>query len=376
MSGPLKVAADVTPLLTPRTGIGVFVGEMLGHLAARDDLALTGYAVSWRGRDRLAEAVPEGMAVARRPMAARPLHQVWMRADHPRVDRWIGRHDVVWGTNYVVPPTDAAALVSIYDLTPVRFPELANAHTRTFPGLIRRALRRGASVHTMSSFVRDEIVEHFDVAAERVHVVPGGVRATTAPEKGGDPVTTSALDLLSSNTPYILALGTVEPRKDLPTLVAAFDLLAESDTDLRLVIAGADGWGAEALAEAIDNAKFAERIRRVGWVEEADRPALLRNAAVYAYPSLYEGFGFPPLEAMSVGVPVVATRTGSLPEVCGDGAVLVPPRDAEPLADALRHVLDDSNHRADLIRRGHENAAQYSWDGAAGQLATLLASLT
>lgn len=375
MTRTLKVAADVTPLLTPRTGIGVFVGEMLGHLAPRQDLDLTGYAVSWRGRDRLAGAVPEGMAVARRPMAARPLHQVWMRADHPRVDRWIGRHDVVWGTNYVVPPTGAASLVSIYDLTPVRFPELAIAHTQTFPELIRRALRRGASIHTMSGYVRDEIVDEFGVAAERVHVVPGGVRATTAPAEGSDPAAAAPLDHLSSDDPYILALGTVEPRKDLPTLVAAFDLLAESDTDLRLVIAGKDGWGAEALAEAIGNAKFAERILRLGWVDETDRPALLRNATVYAYPSLYEGFGFPPLEAMSVGVPVVATRTGSLPEVCGDGAVLVRPRDAEALANALRQLLDDTDLRQDLIRRGHENAARYPWSSAADQLATLLAGL-
>jgi glycosyltransferase involved in cell wall biosynthesis len=371
----LRVAADVTPLLIPRTGIGVFVGEMLTHVARRDDLQVTGYAVTWRGRDRLAAALPPNVRDADGPigrlipMPARPLHRLWMRTDHPRIDHWIGRHDVVWGTNYVVPPTKARGqLVSVYDLTPIRFPELANEHTRTFPGLIRRALRRGAWVHTMSEFVRDEIVEHFGAHPDRVRIVPGGIRPTPP----GDP---SPGHKLAGGDRYVLALGTVEPRKDLPTLVAAFDALAADDPDLRLVIAGADGWGAEALTTAVDDATYRERIVRLGWVEEADRPALMRGASVYAYPSVYEGFGIPPLEAMTAGVPVVATRTGSLPEVCGDGAELVPVGDADALSGALARVLGDDHHRGELVDRGHAVAARYSWTTASTEFAQLLAAV-
>lgn len=347
----------------------MFVGELVTHLAARDDLAVTGYAVSWRGRDRLAESVPDGVTVARRPMMARPLHQLWMRGDFPRVDHWVGRQDLVWGTNYVVPPTRATSLVSVYDMTTVRYPELTTTHTQTFPGLIRRALRRGASVHTMSGFVRDEIVEHFGVEPERVHVVPGGIRASSATRADDRPTA------VAEGWPYVLALGTVEPRKDLPTLVAAFDALADDHPDLRLVIAGADGWGAEALTDAIATAAHRDRIVRLGWVEEHDRPGLLQSAAVYAYPSLYEGFGFPPLEAMSVGVPVVATRTGSLPEVCGDAADLVPVDDMEALAQSLGQVLTDDDHRKSLIDRGYRNVARFSWETASDQFAELLHQL-
>jgi len=365
----LNDAADLTPLLTRRTGIGVFVGEMVAHLAQRDDLELSGYAVTWRGRDRLADAVPPGMAIAHRPMAARPLHQAWMRSDHPRIDRWIGRHDVVWGTNYVVPPTKAPGqLVSVYDLTPLRFPQLADEHTRTFPPLIRRALRRGAWVHTMSQFVADEIVEHFDADPERVRVVAGGIRATPHVEPASLRPELRAL----VGPRYVLALGTVEPRKDLPTLVAAFDALAAEDPDLRLVIAGADGWGAEALTTAVDRARHRARIVRLGWLEESDRPALMSAAAVYAYPSIYEGFGLPPLEAMTAGVPVVATRAGSLPEVCRDGADLVPVGDVEALATSIGRILLDDERRADLVRRGEAVAASYSWGTAAADFATLL----
>jgi glycosyltransferase involved in cell wall biosynthesis len=356
----LTVAADVTPLLTPRTGVGVFVGELLPHLASRHDLLITGYAVTWRGRHRSAGAVPDGVAVVGGAMPARPLHQVWQRADFPSIDRWIGRHQVVWGTNYVVPPTRATPVVSIYDLTPLRFPELADRHTRTFPRLIERAVRRGAWVHTLSNFVRNEIIEHFRLEPERVWVVPGGVRTAPAEHQSRP----SALSPIG-DAPYVLALGTVEPRKDLPTLVAAFDAIAPRLPQFRLVIAGADGWGADALRVAIQRSPHRDRIVRLGWIDEAARPALLRHAAAFAYPSLYEGFGFPPLEAMSAGVPVVATRTGSLPEVCDDGARLVPVGDTDALAAAIEHILVDDALRTDLVRRGHAIATRYSWRAAA-----------
>ncbi len=361
----LRVAVDLTSQLTPLTGVGVMVHEMVGRLVRRDDLALTGYAVTWRGRGRLHEVVPPGVAVVDRPMAARPLHELWRRADHPLIDRWIGRHDVVWGPNFVSPPTRAAELVTVHDLTPLHYPELANEFTLSYPGLIRRALRRGAWVHTGSEFVRAEIVEHFGADPDRVVAIHHGVRS--APP--GDPARGRAL---AGGDRFVLALGTVEPRKDLPTLVRAFDRLAADDADLRLVIAGPDGWGADALTAAVAASPHGERIVRSGWIDDADRAALLSGAAAYAFPSLYEGFGLPPIEAMGAGVPVVATRAGSLPEVCRDGADLVPVGDADELAAALRRVVGDGAHRSALVERGRRVAAGYDWDVTADRFAGLL----
>jgi len=161
--------------------------------------------------------------------------------------------------------------------------------------------------------------------------------------------------------PYVLALGAVEPRKDLPTLVEAFAEIASTHQDLELVVAGPDGWGTPAFAAAVASSGVARRVVRLGYLEQGHRQSLLREASVLAYPSLYEGFGFPPLEAMAAGVPVVATRAGAVPEVVGDAAELVVPGDAAALAGALARVIDDGDLRARLVEAGRVRVASFTW---------------
>jgi glycosyltransferase involved in cell wall biosynthesis len=363
---PLRVAIDATSLLEPLTGVGVFVDELLERLAARDDLAMTAFAITWRGRGRLPEVVPRRVRAVSAVMPARPLRAAWRHADHPRIDRFIGAHDVVHGPNFLVPPTRAASVVTVQDLTPWRFPEMCDDNTRQYPTLVARAMRRGAWVHVTSSFVRDEVLALDDAVAERVVTVPLGVRHV-GPGDG------SAGRRRAGGDRYVLALGTVEPRKDLPSLVRAFDAVATHDADLRLVIAGKDGWGVEALDAAIAAAHHRDRIVRAGYVDDQTRVGLVRGATAYAFPSVYEGFGLPPLEVMTADVPVVATATGPLPEVLGDGALLVPPGDVEALAGALERVVSDGELRASLIQRGRAQAARWSWDRCATGMADLYA---
>jgi glycosyltransferase involved in cell wall biosynthesis len=377
---PLAVALDATPLLGLPTGVGAFCAGVLTALGERADVAARAFAVSWRRRAGIVSQLPSGVTPVRRPMPARPLHAMWGRGDLPPIEWFVGPVDVVHGTNFVVPPTRrAAAVVSVHDLTPVRYPELSNEASLRYPGLIAAAIRRGAWVHTDSAFVAAEVVGAFDIDPSRVRVVAPGVpqvvaaapRADEKPAQSPGSALPRGSALPAGTTRYILSLGTAEPRKDLPGLVRAFDRVATSHADVALVLAGPPGWGEDELVAALRQTRAAARVVRTGWVPPPAVGRLLAGATVLAYPSRYEGFGFPPLEAMAAGVPVVATRAGSLPEVLGDGASLVEVGDVDGLAAALDRLLSDEKQRESLRAAGAAQVARFSWDRCAAGLVDL-----
>lgn len=367
----LRVALDATPLLGLPTGIGVFCRGALDALAARPGVQVEAFAVTWRRRSMLEDRLPAGVTHHQRAMPARPLHALWARRDGPPLEWFIGPADVVHGTNFVVPPTRrAAAVASVHDLTPLRHPELCDAATLAYPDLIRRALGRGAWVHADSAFVAGEVVEAFGADPARVRVVHPGVTDVPSVSKAAAEDTLRRL-LPPGTGRFCLTVGTAEPRKDLPGLVRAFGDVAAAQDDVSLVLAGPPGWGEAALDEAVAASPVRARIVRTGWVEDSAKAALLSRAALLAYPSLYEGFGFPPLEAMRAGVPVVATRVGSLPEVLGDGALLVDPGDRDGLAAALERLLSDDAARRGLVAAGSAWVARFSWESCGAGLETL-----
>jgi glycosyltransferase involved in cell wall biosynthesis len=364
---PLSVGFDATPLLGTPTGVGAFCAGALDGLRSRPDVEVSAFAVSWRRRQGIEALVPDGVATAQRAMPARPLQWSWRHTGQPPVEWFIGRHEVVHGSNFVVPPTaHAARVVTVHDLTVVLYPELCDPPTLAFPALVRRAAAEGAWVHTPSQYVADEVVAELGVDPDRVRAVHHGVPPVADPtEPAGPP------ELPEGCRRYVLAVGTVEPRKDYPALVAAFDEIAARDAEVALLIAGADGWGAERLATAIEASPSRHRIVRAGYLSAAALAGALRHAALLAYPSRYEGFGFPPLQAMTVGVPVVATAAGAVPEVVGDAAVVVPPGDVDGLASAIDHVLAGGPQVDELVARGHVRAGRFTWSACADGLATL-----
>jgi len=362
---PLRLALDAGPLLGPRTGVGHVTARLFEELAPRPDVEIRGFVISRTGRRDVEALLPPGVTAGTSPLPARVAHALWARVPWPTVELWSGRVDVVHSPNFVAPPAKAPVIVSVHDLAFAHSPELCRPEAAALVPLLRRAIARGVVIHTGSDFVADEIRDFFGLPAERVVRVYSGIAGS---EIAGD---AAAGHQLAGGDRYVLALGTVEPRKNLPGLVRAFDRLGAVDADVRLVVAGPGGWGVEAFDAAVRAAHHRDRIVRLGYVSEQQRVDLLAGAGVLAYPSIYEGFGHPPFEAMRAGVPVVTTRAGSLPEVVGDAALFVDVGDDDELADELGRALTDETLRAQLVARGHVRVEQFPWSRAADDFVAL-----
>jgi glycosyltransferase involved in cell wall biosynthesis len=364
--GRPAVAIDVTPLIGARTGIGVAVAQTVAALRALDSgPVLAPYTLSARARFHR-DGLPDDTRFV--PIPARVLLGAWGRFDRPSIDRWLGGARVVHATNYIAPPSRAAVLVTVNDCSLARYPELCTPEVRALEPILRRAIARGATVHTVSEFVADEIEELFGPglrAEGRIAVVGYGV-----PDLGTAAVMPPEIAARLAGAPYVLSIGTLEPRKNHAHLVSAFGELAAGDDRLHLVIAGHDGPARPAVERSI--ARLPEPLRSrvvlAGGVDDAGRRALLGAARVLAYPSIYEGFGFPVLEAMSVGVPVVAARAGAIPEVAGDAARLVDATDEHALASEIARLLEDDTLRTEMIARGHARVRSFSWERTALEL--------
>ncbi|MEN9644975.1 MAG: hypothetical protein RL238_1644 [Actinomycetota bacterium] len=352
----LTVAFDTGPLHGPKTGIGFAVEALQHALAARDDLELQPYVLSFRAD--LAEGT------RRLPLPAAAAHAAWARSDVPRVDRWLRGARVVHGTNYVVPPSRLPTLVSVYDCWFLHHPDLASPAVRRAGAVLDRAVRRGATVHTSSAATERLVRERFPSAS--VHTVHLGP-LEPAPIAAKPPVP----ELVGR--PYVLAIGTVERRKNLPTLVRAFGAMAHHHPELRLVLAGGAGDDSLRVREAVDalGPQVRHRVLLTGRVDDGVRGWLQHHATVLAYPSLDEGFGFPLLDAMRAGVPVVASNAGSIPEVAGTAALLHTPMDVDALAGALTRAIDDRDLRARLVAAGDRQWRTFSWQRCADEMAQL-----
>ena len=353
---PLRVAFDVGPLAGPRTGVGQAVAAMREALGNTDDLELVEYITSFRSRP------PTG--AHRLPIPAMLAHRLWGVADRPRVDRFLDRPDVVHGTNYVVPPSRVPQVVSVYDCWFLRNPALAGRAVHQAGRVLRRAILRGATVHASSESTAAEIADLFPDA--RIATIP--LAAMPMPLAPEDPPVPALV-----GRPYIAAVGTLERRKNMPILVEAFGLLASERDEILLVLAGADGDDRPAINSAIDrlDPAAAKRVVMTGRVDESARSWLLRNAIVLAYPSLDEGFGFPLLDAMQVGVPIAASDRGSIPEVCGSAGLLCDPDDVIALAGNLVSAAFDSDVRAELLAEAATQLASFSWERCAADLSSL-----
>ncbi len=334
----MRVILDGTPLLGPRTGVGRYTAHLLSELPAMPGLDVAATAFTWRGLDGFASALPPGVRSAARRVPARLMHEAWARSELPRLEWLTGAVDVVHATNFVLPPPRRArGVLTIHDLAYLKLTGTVSTASARYRELVPRGLRRAAAVITPSEAIAAEVVDTYRLDPAMVTVTPLGVEAAwfdTSPP----PRRWLAAHGLPSR--YLLFVGTLEPRKNLPTLLEAVrGLHAEIGDAPPLVLVGPSGWG-----PALDLSRVpAGSVITSGYVRDDELRRLVAGAGALCFPSFYEGFGLPPLEALATGTPVVASDIPAIREVVGPVAGtavrLVPPTDPDAFTDALIGVL-------------------------------------
>ena len=342
----MRVALDVTHARLNRTGVGRYPAELAPALRDAGGVELIALDEPVPAADRRVRRVARGLW---REGTYYPL-RLAARARRARADV------LHCPTLSPVSGVGLPLVVTIHDLLPMRMPELFTAGVRAHVRLSAACAARATRVLTNSEWTRGEVIDLLGLTPERVVATPFGLGARFS---SGEPDRERLKRRFGISGRYVLSVGTREPRKNLVSVVRAYQRIAAELPDVQLALVGGAGWLGEELDAALAGA--GEGVRVCGFVDDDELVELYRGASCFAFASLAEGFGFPPLEAMACGAPVVTSDRGALPEVTGDAALHVAPTDVEALADALRRVLEDAALAADLRRRGAERAARFTW---------------
>ncbi len=361
----MRVGIDITALTARHTGVDRYLVNLVEHLAQLPPELRFYVFINWEDRPLFRDRLPPHFTLIALCLRPRGFRLFFQQIILP-IAAVLLRLDVVHSPSFIMPLVGGRAhhLLTVHDMTTITMPEfhIPLRRSRPFSYGVLRSIRKAELLCVPSEAVRRDVEARLDGKGDKIRIVPYGISARFHP--GAANHDGEALTRLGISFPYVLYVGTIEPRKNLARLLRAFtELVERGSITEHLVVAGPLGWDYEEIVDLV--AKSGGRIHLPGFVPEEDLPALIASARLFVYPSLREGFGFPPLEAMASGVPVIATRTSSLTENLEGAAELVPTDDVAALRDAIERGLHDETLRARLKARGLERAARFTWAATA-----------
>lgn len=361
----IRVGINAVPILSPLTGVGQVTYRLIRELQQMlPNKPWLFYGTDWDQEIR--SAPPPGVREfnnAIKRFLPHP-HLVARFLKQTRFSAGVRKHkiDLYHEPAYLAYRFRGPTIVTVHDLSWIRHPDThpadrVRAMNRLMPGVVERATH----ILVDSEFVRQEVMQYYGVRGDRVTTVLLGVAPEFRPLEESECAPVLARFGLRAGQ-YQLAVGTLEPRKNLSTVISAFGQLPEATRrQFPLVIVGMNGWGMESFSHSLRQMISNGEVRLAGYVAQDELPAVYAGARLLLYPSLYEGFGLPPLEAMACGVPVIASRRASLPEVVGDAGLLVEPLDADAIAQHMRRLIEDHALHAALRQAGLERAKLFTW---------------
>jgi glycosyltransferase involved in cell wall biosynthesis len=359
-----------------RCGVATYAAETIRRLAARGNFGYTLWASGSSTRFAVGaeDGWPEDTPTAtdddsiRRVFTARSnrlINSCFAFAGRPRLEDYAGPADLAYLPNLNFLATRLPYVVTVHDLSFIRFPEFFSPKRRAWHHFIRaeRLIRCAARIIAVSEHTKTDIQEICGVPANRISVAPPAVHSRYRPQMPEEIARVRAAHNLPER--YFLYVGAVEPRKNIEGLISAFEQMPQ---EYSLVIAGGRGWSNEGIYARARRSTARNRIRFLGYAPEEDKAAIYAGAAAFVFPSFYEGFGMPPVEAMACGTPVVVSHASSLAEAVGDAGLLVNPHDPGTIADAMRAAAEDEKARAILRERGFRQAAKFTWENTAERI--------
>jgi len=364
----MRIGYDLRPFLRAETGVGTYLRNLLFQLARFDTVnEYYLFSASWKDRF-LEEKIPP---LARKKMCdrrlpVRLLNFFWYRWPWPRLDWFFGTSlDLTHSATPLILPTRGKKIITIYDLYFLDSPQRAGVEAGKF--FFRRvadSIREADGVITFSRFTREEMIARFDPEPAKIEVILPGLDPAFEQD-----VTPSELERVRQKfrlpPAFLLFVGAQESRKNLLGLLDCLAILHRSGKKIPLVLVGPAGLDSERLQTRAKELELSGWVRQLGYMDQTELRSVYRLASAFVFPSFREGFGFPLLEAMASGLPVVASTAPAIPEVCGDGAVFFNPEDAEEMARQILLVLDDIQAREGLVARGRRRAKDFSWEAAA-----------
>lgn len=373
----MRIAYDARPLTVPRTGIGRYVQGILEAILA------------WPEVEEILLCSPRdirtGQVLSRDPRVSRVIHKgwkgnIWLQAVLPPLleKRQI---DLFHSTLFLLPVLcRCRAVVNVYDLTVYRYPASMEWKNRWILRLLlSRSIGVAGRIVTLSEFTRREMQSRWPESAEKVVVIPGAPSLGISETQEDDASRSGFERILRQHgvqRPYLLYVGTVEPRKNIGRMLEAYSLLRRmGGRDHQMVLVGPPGWGLRQIRRSLERSDIRPYVKWLGYVPDEDLAVLYKHAELFLYLSLYEGFGFPPLEAMAAGTCVVAADRGSLPECLGDAAALVNPLDTNSIATTLHQLIQKEDLRQEYVQKGYLQSRRFSWEKSASKTVELYREL-
>ncbi len=376
-----RIGIDVTAAVSQGGGIGRYTREIVRALAkvgSENEYHL--YSAKRPKETSIPNSLPTGpnFSYHEAPLSERWLYRIWYRMSLPIPVQWItGNLDLLHSPDFVLPPLrdNIPSLLTVHDLSFVHYPETFTDNlVRYLNNIVPRSIEAASHILADSQSTKDDLLAIWGVSPEKVTVLYSGVDSMFRPVTDNHLLQDARRRYGLGDEPYLLTVGTVQPRKNYQVLARAFKSISQNHSH-NLVIVGGMGWLHKQLLEEIEKQDLVHRVILTGFVDDSDLPALYSGATLFTFPSLYEGFGLPLLEAMACGVPVISSNASSLPEVTGKAAVLLSPMDEVGWTETIHQLLIDPSLRTRLVASGFIRARDFTWNNSAVQLLAIYRQL-